>query len=145
MVSLLTVAARPTAVLAATTTWSEYPTLWGRLLDEVHASVRWGGDGPKGRNVMLYLDSTPRVEVGVELDQPATVTGRVIESSLPAGQVAAVVHRGPYGGLGAAHDAVLAWCRAEGLRPAGPRWEIYGHWHEDPAQLETEVYWLLAP
>ena len=26
---------RPTAVIPATTTWQEFPQLWGRLLDEV--------------------------------------------------------------------------------------------------------------
>ena len=31
-----------------------------------------------------------------------------------------------------------------GLELAGPRWEIYGHWREDPAEVETEVYYLLA-
>ncbi len=26
---------------------------------------------------------------------------------------------------------------------AGPRWEIYGDWHEDVSELETEVFYLL--
>jgi hypothetical protein len=47
------------------------------------------------------------------------------------------------GGLGAAHEAVLHWCAGQGLAVAGPRWETYGHWHEDPARLETDVFWLL--
>src|SRR5207302_2121123 len=68
MIRTMTAAARPTAVLAATTTWQEFPALWRRLLDEVHAHVRWGGPGRKGRNVMLYHDDVPHVEVGVELD-----------------------------------------------------------------------------
>src|SRR5690349_7124023 len=92
---------RETAVLAATTTWAEYPALWRRLLDEVHANVRWGGSGHKGRNVMLYLDGTPSVEVGVELDQPVTLTGRLLRSALPEGPVAMTVHRGDYARLGA--------------------------------------------
>ena len=53
------------------------------------------------------------------------------------------VHRGGYDRLRDAHDAINAWCAANGHELAGPRWEIYGDWHEDPAQLETEVYWLL--
>jgi hypothetical protein len=24
-----------------------------------------------------------------------------------------------------------------------PSWEIYGHWREDPSELETEVYYLV--
>ncbi|GIH25027.1 hypothetical protein Aph01nite_33370 [Acrocarpospora phusangensis] len=134
---------RPTAVLAATTTWHEFPDLWPHLLDEVHANVHWTGTARKGRNVMLYKNDIPHVEIGVELDQPATVSGRVIQSALPAGAVAMTVHRGPYGDLGTAHEAVLHWCADHGLHPAGPRWEVYGHWTEDPSQLETEVFYLL--
>ena len=92
---------------------------------------------------MLYRDDVPHVEVGVELDQPARIEGRVVRSELPAGTVAAGVHRGPYENLGITHDAVHRWCAEQGLRLAGPRWEIYGHWHPDPAALETEVYYLL--
>ena len=26
---------------------------------------------------------------------------------------------------------------------AAPSWEVYGHWHDDPAELRTEAYYLL--
>ena len=35
--------ALPTAVVAATTTWREFPSLWKELLDEVWACLRAGG------------------------------------------------------------------------------------------------------
>jgi effector-binding domain-containing protein len=143
-VSITDVEARPTAVVAATTTWQEFPTLWKDLLDEVWACLRAGGIRSGCRNVMLYRDDRPRVEVGVELRQACPFTGRVVASNLPAGRVARTVHRGPYTELGAAHRAVLDWCAAQGERPAGPRWEIYGPHHDDPAELSTEVYHLLA-
>jgi effector-binding domain-containing protein len=138
------IAARPTAVVAATTTWQEFPTLWRDLLDEVWTCLRAGGVDRGCRNVMLYWDDTPRVEVGVELRVPCPLTGRVVASSLPAGQVAMTVHRGPYAGLAAAHRAVLDWCAAEGWGPAGPRWEVYGPDRDDPAEVWTEVYYLLT-
>ena len=143
-VRLASVAARPTAVVAATTTWPEFPALWPELSGEVWACLRAGGIQRGCRNVMLYLDDTPRVEVGVELTQPCPLTGRVVASHLPAGPVAMTVHYGPYAGLGAAHQAVLDWCAAQGRQPAGPRWEVYGPHHDDPAQVWTEVYYLLA-
>jgi effector-binding domain-containing protein len=65
-------------------------------------------------------------------------------SALPAGQIAATLHRGPYAGLASAHQAVLDWCAAHGHRPAGPRWEVYGPHRNDPAELRTEVYYLLS-
>ncbi|WP_327000362.1 GyrI-like domain-containing protein [Dactylosporangium sp. NBC_01737] len=139
------VAARPTAVVAATTTWQEFPALWPGLLDEVWSCLRAAGISRGCRNVMLYRDGVPNVEVGVALDEPCPLTGRVTMSALPGGPVAMTVHRGSYAGLGAAHQAVAGWCAAHGREPAGPRWEVYGPHHEDPAEVWTEVYWLLRP
>jgi effector-binding domain-containing protein len=137
------VVARPTAVVAATTTWQEFPRLWRELSGEVWECLHAGGINRGCRNVMLYWDNTPHVEVGVELLVPCPLTGRVVASTLPAGQVAMTVHYGPYAGLGEAHQAVLDWCAEQGHRPAGPRWEVYGPHHDDPAQVWTEVYCLL--
>jgi effector-binding domain-containing protein len=136
--------ARPTAVVAATTTWEAFPSLWPGLLGEVWACLRASGIDRGCPNVMLYRDDVPHVEVGVELRQPCPLTGRVVASTLPAGQVAMTVHRGPYAGLGEAHQAIRDWCAAHGEPPAGPRWEVYGPHRDDPADVWTEVYWLLA-
>ena len=31
----------------------------------------------------------------------------------------------------------------QALGLAGPNWEVYGHWHDDPSQLRTDVFYLL--
>ena len=142
-VTLRDVEARPTAVVAATTTWEEFPRLWGRLLGEVWDCLHAAGIYRGCPNVMLYRDDVPHVEVGVELKQPCALTGRVVASALPAGSVAMTVHRGSYAGLGSAHQAVLDWCAAAGRRPTRTRWEVYGPHREDPSEVWTEVYWLL--
>jgi effector-binding domain-containing protein len=143
-VEVVVEAARPTAVVAATTTWSEYPRVWKVLLDQVYAFLATSDVVQTGHNVMLYKDDVPNVEVGVEVAHAFSSTGPVVSSNLPSGETAVVVHRGAYDGLGGAHRAVLDWCAANGRMPAGPRWEIYGDWAEDPADLETEVHYLLA-
>jgi effector-binding domain-containing protein len=143
-VSRTTVAARPTAVVAAATTWPEFRTLWGQLLGEVWACLRAGGIDRGCRNVMLYLDDVPHVEVGVLLDRSCPLTGRVTASALPAGTAATTVHHGSFGDVGAAHDAVVHWCATQGLRLTGTRWEIYGPHDDDPDRQWTEVYWLLS-
>lgn len=142
-VSLAEVGPRRTAVVAATTTWPEFPRLWGRLLGEVWDCLHAGGVSRGCRNVMLYLDDVPNVEVGVLLDQPCPLTGRVASSTLPAGVAAVTVHRGPFEGVQAAHDAVLTWCSAHRRQLSRTRWEVYGPHDDDPAQQWTEVYWLL--
>ncbi|MFY9933063.1 MAG: GyrI-like domain-containing protein [Streptosporangiaceae bacterium] len=143
-VSLAEVGSSRTAVVAARTTWREFPALWGQLLGEVWECLRAGGIDGDCRNIMLYLDSVPNVEVGALLARPCPLTGRVVASALPAGTAAMTVHRGPFGEVGAAHDAVAGWCAAHGHRPAGPRWEIYGPHDDDPARQWTQVFWLLS-
>lgn len=148
-VRLLTVGARLTAVVAQTTTWSEFPKLWGPLLGQVYEFVRARpelatGDGQeRWQNVMLYKDKRPDVEVGVLVSGPFQPEGSVIPSALPAGDVATATHRGEYSKLGVTHEAVRAYAAAQGRELAGPRWEIYGHAPPDPSEAETEVFWLL--
>jgi effector-binding domain-containing protein len=140
---------RPTAVIGQTTTWEDFPSVWGKLLDEVYRFVRTRthlatGDGAElWQNVMLYKDDRPDVEVGVLVSESFKPEGRVTASELPGGEVARANHRGDYARLGVTHDAVRDQVAAHGRELAGPRWEIYGHWREDPSEMETEVFWLL--
>ncbi len=140
--------ATPTAVVQETTTWEAFPSLWRELLAEVWAFLRVSGL-TTGRNVMVYNDDSPRVEVGAEVSTRFPGTGRVVPSSLPAGRAAMAVARGEPSParLAVVHAAVRDWCASQGHELTGVRWEIYGHWVEDqdPSQFETEVYWLLNP
>jgi effector-binding domain-containing protein len=148
-VEFVTVDPRATAVVAQTTTWAEFPRLWGQLLGEVYGFVRGrpalatGAGDELWQNVMLYKDQTPDVEVGVLVSQRFETYGRVAPSELPGGNVATAVHRGDYATLGATHDAVREAVAARGRELAGPCWEIYGHAAEDQSEQETEIFWLL--
>jgi effector-binding domain-containing protein len=139
-----TVAVRPTAVIAEPTTWEEFPSLWPALLGEVWEAVRGSEIVRPGRNVMLYLDDVPNVEVGVEAAGSFAPIGRVVASSLPAGRVVTTMHRGDYEGIGAAHRAVVEECDRRGLVRLGPRWEVYGHATETVADQEVEVFHLIG-
>jgi effector-binding domain-containing protein len=139
-VSVVQAEARPTAVIPAATTWAQFPALWRELSGEVWACLRAGGVQRGCRNVMVYLDDTPSVEIGVELPAPCPLTGRIVASHLPSGRAATTTHRGPYSELGAAHDAVHAWCAANGERISRVRWEVYGP--DEPVPW-VRVSWLL--
>ncbi len=105
-----------------------------------------------GCNVALYLDASDgviRLEVGVEYGGPLDARDDgLVRSALPAGAVATLTHFGPYGGLGRAHAAIVAWCHQHGHVLAGPNWEVYGHWvdawNHDPSAIRTDVFYLLA-
>jgi len=143
-IDIVVATARHTAVVARTTSWEEFPSLWVELLDEVYRFVRAHGATQDGQNVMVYLDDTPRVEVGVEVSAPFTADGPVVSSGLPVGLAATTVHRGSYDGLGDTHLAIREWCAEHGHEANGIRWEVYGDWHENPDELETQIYYLLA-
>src|SRR5579862_2649722 len=90
-VTVKTVEATPTAVVAAETTWAAFAKAWGPMLDRVWGFLR--SDAPaglyaRGHNVMLYKDDVPNVEVGVEVTGPFDPVGPVVPSVLPAGLVA---------------------------------------------------------
>ena len=134
---------QPIAVVAEATSWDAFPRLWPRLLDMVWAAVRSREEIVPNRNVMLYKDDVPNVEVGVEVGEPFPPLGQVVSSSLPAGRAAMTTHHGSYDDLESAHRAIIEWCAQHGLERVGPRWELYGHWREGSVDQDVDVYYVV--
>jgi len=119
---------------------------FGRHLEQVYAAARAGAVVLDGQNIFIYRAATDdqlTVDFCVGVTAPFAAVGAVLPLETPRGIAAMTTHRGDYGGLGQANAAILAWCRAHDRALAGPSWEVYGHWHADPAQLRTDVYYLL--
>lgn len=146
-VAVVTVEPTPTAVVAAAATWSQFPQMWGPMLDRVWAFLR--SEAPEGlythgHNIMFYKDEVPNVEIGVQVNGSFPPAGDVVASTLPGGQVATATHTGPIGRIGDTHQAVREWSTANGHQLAGPRWEIYGDPDPSTGHFDVEVFWLLA-
>ncbi len=146
-VTVKTVEPTPTAVVAATATWAEFPKMWGPMLDKVWSFLR--GDAPaglyqRGHNIMLYKDEVPNVEVGVQVSGSFAPTGPVVASTLPGGLVATANHTGPIANIGDTHQAVREWSKANGYQLAGPRWEIYGDADPSTGDFDVVVFWSLV-
>ena len=139
----------PTAVVRRRADKRDLPRLIPESCGLVWNTMRSQQIKGAGRHIALYLDNQINLEVGVELDSPFPGHAEVVPSSLPAGPVAATTHLGPYPQLHRAHEAIRDWCKSHNHTPAGPQWEIYGHWQDswnnDPSQIRTDVYWLLKP
>jgi effector-binding domain-containing protein len=132
-----------TAVVRTRAAQSQLSKVVPQLCGEVWTYAKSAGLPRPGRHVATYFDDAINLEVGALVDQPFTGNERVVCSSTPAGLVAMTEHVGPYDRLDGAHKAIRDWCAAHGQSSAGPNWEIYGHWNDDPNQLITEVYYLL--
>jgi effector-binding domain-containing protein len=124
----------------------------GELLPVVWEFIRNEKVQHTGINVVLYhgeegwgfdTEEGIAIEAGVQVTSEFEGAGNVICSETPGGMVACTMHTGPYQQLPEAHAAVRDWCEVNGYKLAGPNWEIYGHWTDSPAELQTEVCYLL--
>jgi effector-binding domain-containing protein len=139
---------RPLAAVRARTTSGQLAGDIRRLLDMVWPVLREQG-AQTGHNVVIYYndsdDGSFAIEAGVETITDFTASGEVQRTATPAGEAAWTAHFGEYSQLAAAYTALTQWCITSGRKPAGVNWEVYGDWAEDPAQLRTDVFFLLAP
>jgi hypothetical protein len=139
-------AARPVAGVRAQVPRGRVGQEFGRYLDQVYAAARSGAVHLDGQNVFIYRAATAdelTVDFCVGVTAPFAAVGAVVPLETPHGVAAMTTHWGDYGRLGDANAAILEWCRANGRLRAGPSWEVYGHWHADPARNQTDVYYLL--
>jgi len=145
-IKIHSVPVRHLAVVRRQVKWSELGGKLIPLLDRVYAKVRAGQVIQTGQNVFVYKDGTNTgvtVEIGVEVSDLFSDVDDVVYSKTPAGVVASTLHIGPYSDLGRAYDALIQWCKENQRSRANIWWEIYGDWDEDPAKLQTEVFYLL--
>jgi effector-binding domain-containing protein len=138
------------AVRDGAATIAELSTTILRLLDDVWAFIREAGDLDPGHNVVVYRGDPSAgpapIEVGVQVSRrfEPPPSSAVRCSELPAGRAAHVKHIGPYDAMAPAYAAIAVWARDGGHEFARGSWEVYGDWTDDPAQLETDIYVLLA-
>jgi effector-binding domain-containing protein len=139
-------APRTLAAVRATTTQPQLGADIVRLLDKVWPVLR--GQGVRtGHNVVVYYPGdlgTLTIDAGVETFTDFAGHGEVRPVQTPSGDVAMTAHYGEYSQMAPAYAALERWCAANGRRPAGVNWEVYGDWDDDPAKRRTDVYFLLG-
>lgn len=148
-VSVQSVAPRKLAAVRRRVTIGQVGDVWRPALDVVwsylhaHPALYM-----KGHNVFIYHHPRSReapmdVEFGVEVTRPFSPEGEVYATETPGGLAARAVHAGSYQHLRRTHEAIHAWANQDRQSFAGTSWEVYGDWFDDPAKLETTIYYLL--
>jgi DNA-binding transcriptional MerR regulator len=118
------------------------------MIGDVLTGVMAGGMQMTGPPVTVYHD--PEVDpeaIDVEFVVPVaeakpaeTPAGRkLVERSLCAAEMAVTVHVGPYETIAETYQTLAAWVGEQGLRPAGPVWEIYLTGPDEPGPPVTEI------
>jgi effector-binding domain-containing protein len=117
-------------------------------LNKVYAVVRAGQVRQNGHSVMVYRtreDGRVNIECGIETEGRFEPIGEVVYSETPPGMAVTAAHIGPYEKLGTSYAALKEWSSRNGYQLAGTCWEVYGDWHEDPAKLRTDIFYLVRP
>jgi effector-binding domain-containing protein len=143
---ILDIEPRPIAVVRTTTDLSSWPTQFRQSLDKVYEAIKAGLIRQNGRNVMVYYpreDGRVDIECGVEINHKFAPVDEILYSETPSGKAVTTTHIGPYQHLGASHDALAEWSRQNGYQFTGVRWEIYGHWNDNPAEVRTDIFHLV--
>jgi len=129
----------PLASVKRRVAWGDLGRAVPEMLTLVYDVIRAGATTQDGHNVCIYREPDREgveLEAGVQVAGPFPAVGEVLPSNMPSGRAAHVVHFGPYDKLGEAHDALTAVAGGG----AGPSWEVYGDWEEDPQRRRTDVY-----
>jgi effector-binding domain-containing protein len=100
-----------------------------------------------GHMIAIYRNAdlaALQIEAGARVLAPFPDTPEIACVQIPSGPAAATTHIGPYHQLKQAHDAIVAWCKANHRQRSGITWELYDHPTLDPATTRTFVYHQLA-
>lgn len=130
------VTAQPIAVVRGRTPRATLSRSIRTLFDAFYRDFK----GKAGLNIVYYPGACSTGELDIECGVQVEGGGN---SETPAGLVATTAYFGPYDRMSSAHAAIHHFCRARGHVLSGPSWEVYGHWSDDPAQLRTDIFYLL--
>jgi effector-binding domain-containing protein len=136
---------QPYAAIRTTVPMGRIGEAMGPLYGELYGWLGQKGIQPTGEPWSRYLEVGPE-EVEMEVAAPVAAEfpgeGRVIGGVLPACDVVATVHEGPYERIGEAYAALGAWIAEHGRQITGAMWEVYLTDHQqepDPAKWRTLV------
>ena len=134
------------AVAEAVVPVSEVPQHILGLFDAAYAWLAQSELDQTGHNYALYRPAAEglRMQAGFPVSERFEDTESVACVELDAGRAAHTIHQGDYGGLRDANAQLYSWCGQQEHVLGGLSWEVYGDWHDDPAQLVTELYVRIA-
>lgn len=148
---ILEVESQPTAVMAGVVPVEELAPFYDRTFSTIPGVLESQGVSVTGPAFGRYNAPPGQVfdlEAGFPVSGEVQTEGDVRSSTLPGGRIARLVHVGSFDGLGESWGRLAAWIGERGFTPSGVFWEVYVTEPSpdmDPADLRTELNWLLEP
>lgn len=112
------------------------------LLNKVWEAVKSRDLPNTGINYAVY-GSQGEIFAGVVITAEGEPPQGLVTRQVVLERCAAAKYIGPYSGIPQAYQEMEEEIKRRGLVRKAPSIEIYGHWTEDPATLETDLVWAL--
>jgi len=109
-----------------------------RLMDKMWQIVKSNNLKNKGLNIWVY-EPNEKVFAGVELDDTSKQDTGMEQKNINLTRYARYKHIGPYNLIKQAGLNMTNELKKSGYEIIDPYIEIYGHWTNDEAKLETEL------
>ena len=113
-----------------------------RLMDRMWKIVRAEKLENKGLNIWVY-EQNETVFAGVELSGISVADTGLEQKNITLTKYAYCKHTGPYSLIKQAGQNMRDELKSKGFETCLPYIEIYGHWTNDEAKLETELLMCL--
>jgi len=113
------------------------------LMNEMWKQIKAADVKHKGLNVWVY-ERGNKMFAGVELESKPGSDLLLEFKTITLLRYAYYKHIGPYSQIREAGSKVTEELTRRGLQTGLPYIEIYGHWTDDEARLETELIWCLS-
>lgn len=112
------------------------------LMNKMWQEVKSNNLQHKGQNIWVY-ESEKRVFAGVELNEESSLSTGLERKQIRLLKYAYYKHIGPYHLIKHVGQRMNDELKSRGYQTVLPYIEIYGHWTEDEAKLETEMFMSL--
>jgi effector-binding domain-containing protein len=135
-----------TAVIGGVVPTTDLPGFFDQAFSELGATLADQGIEPTGPAFARYagpLGDAADLEVGFPTAVAVAPSGAVRPSSLPAGQVARLVHLGSFDRLHESWERLGEWITSQGRTAGEVFWEVYvtePNPDMDPAELRTDLF-----
>jgi DNA-binding transcriptional MerR regulator len=148
-VSQRSVAATRAAAITQTVDIADAATWYQGALGELHATIAAQDVAATGTPGGLFFDDLFTAERGqatlfIPCEREIRPTGRVAEATIPAAELAVIVHNGPHAGIDRVYGALGAYVTEHAIAVRGPLREYYQvgrHDSQDSSAWRTEVGW----
>lgn len=139
---------QPSLTIRTRTPVEALPSVLGASYGKIAAYLGELGEAPAGAPFTAYYNTDMQdldVEIGFPVAKSLAGKGEIQAKQVPGGEVASVLHVGPYSDIAPAYDALAKYIKEQGREPTGISYEFYLNDSQEtpPAELQTMIIFPL--